>query len=608
MDQVAGRAWATTQESGQDRAAACRAHADPGNEELTIRHRRPMTRGRLLASLAAAVVVAATLAPGALAHSVLVGTQPGDDVVVPESPAEVVLEFNEAVDASLGSLRVIDGQGTQVDAGEVTQPGAAEVAVGIDSELAPGTYTVAWRVVSADSDPISGAFVFHVIERGVAANVSIDALTGTSRAVDVLFVIGRFVDFALLLLAVGGSAVLVIALPTAPWRVRRRLYGILSAIAGGLAVIALVNILLQGATAGGLALSDVFSWSLFTSVLETDYGEVILIQSALAATLALTALALRHAADHDRRPLTALTLALSAGLSLTPSFSGHARTLGALGLLSDILHVVSAALWTGGLAFLVMGLLMAGNDRWPLATRAVPRFSNLAVGSVVALLAAGTVSAYLQLRTWSALWDNQYGLLVLSKIVLVVPLLALGAYNNRYAVPRLKAGMASVLERRRFLRVAGTELGIMVVIVGVTAVLVNSEPSRTMAMEMEAGEHEVMDGSTTPTGEPFEGSVVLGDMEAMVTVDPAVAGDNTITIMFMDAAELPSEVTVSASLPSQGIGPLDLVAEPDPAVQGSYVIEGASLSIAGDWDLRIEALMGEFDLLTETVTVPIRGG
>ena len=608
MGQVAGQAWATTQEVGHGRTAARRRARLPVEEETAIRRDRRGRRGRVLTALVAGLAVAAALAPSAVAHSVLIATQPGNDVVVPESPDEVMLEFNEAVDASLGSLRVIDGQGSQVDSGEVTQPVANEVAVDIDSELAPGTYTVAWRAVSADSDPISGAFVFHVVERGVAANVSIDTLTGTSEAVDVLFVSGRFLDFVLLLLAVGGSAVLVVALPSASWQVRRRLYGILSAVAGGLAAIALVNILLQGATAGGLSLSDSFSWSLFRSVLETDYGEVMLILSALAATLALTALALRHAADRGSRPLTVLTLALSAGLCLTPSFSGHARALGGLGLVSDILHVASAAIWTGGLAFLIMGLLAAEADRWPLATRAVPRFSNMAVGSVVALLTAGVISAYLQLRTWSALWDNQYGLLVLAKIVLVVPLLALGAYNNRYAVPRLKAGMASVLERRRFLRVAGVELGIMVVIVGVTAVLVNSEPSRTMAMEMETGEHAVMDGETTPSGGLFEGTVVLGDIEAMVMVDPAAPGDNTITIMFMDAAELPTEVGVSASLPSQSIGPLDLSAEPDPAEPGSFVVESASLSIAGDWELRIEALMGEFDLLTESITVPIQGG
>jgi copper transport protein len=565
----------------------------------------------LLAALVLAFAAAAAFAPAASAHSVLIGTQPGNDVVVPQSPDQVVLEFNEPVDASLGSLRVFDGQGEEVDQGEVSQPVATEVAVGLAPELAPGTYTVAWRVVSSDSDPISGAFVFHVLERGVgAANVSIDALTGTSTAVDVLFTTGRFFDLALLLMVVGGSAVLVVALPSAEWRVRRRLYGLVAALAGALAVVALVNILLQGATAGGLTLVDAISWSLFRSVLETDYGEVLLIQSALAATLALTALALRHSEGRGRRPLTALTLLLGAGLWLTPSFAGHARTLGGLGLVSDIFHVIAAALWTGGLAVLVIALLMAEADRWPLATRAVPRFSNMAVGAVVALLTAGIISAYLQLRTWSALWDNRYGLLVLTKIVLVVPLLGLGAYNNRYAVPRLRAGIASVLERRRFLYTAGTELLIMVGIVAVTAVLVNTEPARVEAMEMAADDHAAMPGPEMPAGhEPFEGTVMLGDMEAMVTVDPAMAGENTITIMLMDsaAAQDVTKVSVGASLPSQDIGPLDLMAKPDPAEPGTYVIEGASLSIAGDWELRIEALIGEFDLLTETITVPIQG-
>ena len=581
-------------------------------EERTIRQDHRARRIRLIAAVAAAFALAAAYAPGALAHSVLIGTQPGNDQVVPASPDEVLLEFDEPVDASLGSLRVFDGQGREVDGGEVTQPAATEVAVGIDSTLAPGTYTVAWRVVSADSDPISGAFVFHVLERGVgAANVSIDALTGTSEAVDILFTTGRFFDFALLLMVVGGSAVLVVALPTAPWHVRRRLYGVLAALAGALAAVPLLNILMQGATARGLSLADAFSWSLFRSVLETDYGEVMLTQSALAVTLALAALALRYAEGRDRRPLTALTLALGAGLSLTPSFSGHARALGGLGLASDILHVIAAALWTGGLAFLVFALLMAEADRWPLATRAVPRFSNMAVGAVVALLVAGIISAYLELRTWSALWDNRYGLLVLTKIILVVPLLGLGAYNNRYAVPRLKAGIASVLERQRFLRIAGAELLIMVAIVAVTAVLVNSEPARILAMDLEAGDHTVMPGMEMPAEhEPFEGTVQLGDMEAMVVVDPAMPGENTITVTLMDpaAAEGLTEVSVAASLPSRNIGPLDLKAEPDPAEPGSYVVEGASLSIAGEWDLRIEALQGEFDLLTDNVTVPIRGG
>ena len=112
----------------------------------------------------------------------------------------------------------------------------------------------------------------------MAANVSIGALTGTSQAVDVLFVIGRFVDFAFL--APGGRWVggarhrPSIGLS---WS-KRRLYGILSAAAGGLAAIALVNILLQGATAGGLSLSGcALVEPVHVGHAETDYGEVMLI-------------------------------------------------------------------------------------------------------------------------------------------------------------------------------------------------------------------------------------------------------------------------------------------------------------------------------------------
>jgi copper transport protein len=562
---------------------------------------------RLAAALAVAAAAAAVLVPSAFAHSVLLGTEPENDVVLQEAPTRVELRFNEPVEMSLGGIRVFDSEGNRVDADQVSPNNARRVGVDIEGELERGTYTVAWRAISADSDPISGAFVFHVQERGVQpGGISVESLTGTSTTVDVFFTGGRFFDLALLLLSLGGAVVLVIALPTAPWHVRRRLYGVLAGLATALALVALLNIFLQGAAAGGIGILDAFRWNVFTTVLETRYGEMMLVQAALAATLALTAMALRHSEDRDRRALTALTLVLGAGMALTPSFSGHASTAGKLALTSDIAHVIAAALWTGGLGFLVVALVLARDDRWPLATRAVPRFSNMAVVSVAALLIAGVINGYLQVRTWSNLWETKYGLLLLAKIALVVPLLALGAYNNRYAVPRLKAGIASVLERRRFLTAAGVELAIMIAVVAVTAVLINAEPARTeammegMAMEDGAMEDGAMDA------EAFESDVDLGEMMAHVVVDPAVPGENSIHLTFeqMDAEEL-TEVSVAASLPSEEIGPLDFAAEPVQGQPGEYVVEGASLSLPGEWELRIEALMGEFDLLTETITVPI---
>jgi hypothetical protein len=99
--------------------------------------------------------------------------------------------------------------------------------------------------------------------------------------------------------------------------------------------------------------------------------------------------------------------------------------------------------------------------------------------------------------------------------------------------------------------------------------------------------------------------VMLGDSEVMVMVDPAMPGENMIRLTFTTPLENVTRVSASASLPSQNIGPLAFEAEPDPAEPGTYVIENASLSIAGEWELRIEALQGEFDLLTETIAVPI---
>jgi len=113
-----------------------------------------------------AVVATLALAPAASAHSTLLGTEPARDGIVQHSPKRVLLRFGEPVETELGSITVYDGEGERVDAGKILRPEPESVAVAIDRELERGTYTVAWRVISADSDPIKGAWVFHVKEPG----------------------------------------------------------------------------------------------------------------------------------------------------------------------------------------------------------------------------------------------------------------------------------------------------------------------------------------------------------------------------------------------------------------------------------------------------------
>jgi copper transport protein len=537
------------------------------------------------------LITALAVVPTASAHAILLSSTPASDSVVDQAPSSVVLRFNEPVESAFGSVRVYDARAKRVDDGRVTRPSDRTVQVGVAPRLSDGTYTVTWRVVSVDSHPISGAFVFHVgapgpNSGGVAAQV---LRGGTPRSVDVLFTIVRFFDFALILLVIGGAVALAYPLESAAPRLKARLLAVLGVWAGLLAVIALAGIVLQGAKAGGFGLGEAVSWSSFRDVLDTRFGKVWLVQAGLAAAVGVLAFLARR--RPDGRALSFL-LVPALALAVTPSLSGHASVRGDLAIVVDLAHVAAGAVWTGGLAFVVIALVAAGSERWSLAARAVPLFSRLAVVSVVVLLVAGTFNAYEELGSWHGLWDTKYGRLLLAKIALVLPVLALGAYNNRYAVPRLGKAIASVAEQRRFLQVAGAELAIVVAIVGVTSVLVTEPPARA---------------SVAPRG-PYATTVPLGPLEANVDVDPAQTGLNNIQIDLTDPAGRPAKVAeldVSASLPSENVGPLRYPAHP--LARGRYAVHGAQLALAGDWRLRIEARRGEFEALTTTVSVPVRG-
>jgi copper transport protein len=556
---------------------------DAEKEGWILLIRRAETWGLALLALLAALA----LAPAAWAHSTLLETEPPRDRVVEHSPKEVVLHFDEPVETALGSIIVYDGEGERVDAGEIMRPRPGSVAVAIEGELERGTYTVAWRVISADSDPINGAWVFHVEEPGAQpSGVAAQVLEDTPFVTSAFYLGGRFLDFALLLACVGGTAALVYALRFAAEPVRRRLLAIVAVLAAALAVVSLVELGLQGAAAAGTGLGQGFEWESVSSVMDTKFGTYALLRAVIAAALCVVALVARAKGGRASDPVLVAALLLAAGLVVTPGLSGHASVSGPISIVADSAHVLAAGVWTGGLAFVVIGLVLSRGDRWELAATSVPRFSTLAVGSVAILIVAGTLNGYLQVRAWRGLWDTEYGILLLVKIGLVLPLLALGAYNNRYAVPRLRERIASGLERRRFMRFAGAELVVMVAVVGVTAALVNAPPARTEVQMHMAPEMDLE----------------LGPLMANMEVEPGMLGRNDIHLEFTKGR--PDEVRVSALLKSKDIGPLRYRARPG-MEPGAYVVRGANLSPAGEWEIRVDARRGEFDLYSDTVQVPI---
>jgi len=543
---------------------------------------------RLVLVAVAAVLAALAMGPAAGPHARLITTEPANDAVLEQSPRFVLLRFDEPVETAFGAIRVYDARARRVDSGEVARPSEREARIALDRRLGRDTYTATWRAVSADGHPVSGAFVFHVgapgaNPAGVAAQVLED---GTPASVSVLFSIVRALDFLLLLLVAGGTLMLITGLARASTQTRRRLSLLLAGAAFLLAFVALTGIVLQGAAAGGFGLREALHWDVVSAVLGTRFGTVWLVQAGLALACAVLLTASR------RVPVLGLAALFPAGLALlTPSLSGHASVSGGIALVADMAHVTAAAVWVGGLAALVFALVWAGRERWELAVSAVPRFSGVAVVAVSWLIASGTISGYLQVRALRGLWETTYGQLLLAKLALVLPLLALGLYNNRRAVPRLRDRLASAGERTRFLRTVGAELALMTAIVGITAVLVSEPPARAQV---------------APTG-PYATTAQLGDLELNLVVDPAVAGRNQIHLYLTNPSGQPTDVdeaSVSATLASREIGPLRLRAHR--AGPGHFVVHGAQLALAGDWQLRVETRRGEFDAASATVSVPIR--
>ncbi|HKH12427.1 MAG TPA: copper resistance CopC family protein [Rubrobacter sp.] len=99
----------------------------------------------------------------ALAHAELLRVTPAADETLSKQPGEVRLSFDERVRAEFDPVKVTDEEGSRVDKEDArTLSDDPKVVVASLGLLPEGSYTVEWRVTSADGDPISGKYGFAV--------------------------------------------------------------------------------------------------------------------------------------------------------------------------------------------------------------------------------------------------------------------------------------------------------------------------------------------------------------------------------------------------------------------------------------------------------------
>jgi copper resistance protein C len=119
---------------------------------------------RLLATLIMAVsltVMAIAGAGAASAHATRVATDPVENTELSQAPQRVSATFNEALQQQFAAMTVVGPDGNLWSTGDPQVDGAV-ISVGVRPLGPSGTYTVNYRVTSADGHAVSGSWSFRL--------------------------------------------------------------------------------------------------------------------------------------------------------------------------------------------------------------------------------------------------------------------------------------------------------------------------------------------------------------------------------------------------------------------------------------------------------------
>lgn len=405
------------------------------------------------------------------AHSAVRETSPGEGTVLKSAPKQVTMTFTESVGITDDSLRVLSPENRRVNAGDTEHAsGRSEtVRVPLDDGLADGTYTVAWRVVSADSHPISGAFTFS-IGKPSETTASVSAEPAVNPASGALYDIARYAAYAAVALLIGAVTFVLVCRPPSAEPLR----GLVRAGWWVLVASTAALLLIRGPYERGTGPSTLLDPELIENTLTSRPGWALLARLVLLAGAAVflvrvasvvRGVPVRGASETESPEAESLEAAgtetvgpevagpeaagpeneevrptpvvlavgglLAVGLAVTWAAAEHASAgiQVPLAMTSSVLHLLAMAVWLGGLAALLTTL---HRSEALLSAASVARFSRLAFASVTVLVLTGVYQSWRGLGSWDALFDTSYGQILVAKVCAVVLLLAAAGFSRRW--------------------------------------------------------------------------------------------------------------------------------------------------------------------------------
>ncbi|MBC2139401.1 copper resistance CopC/CopD family protein [Listeria innocua] len=514
------------------------------------------------------------------AHAYLENSNPADQSHIKTAPEKVTLVFNEEIEADFPLIEVKDSSGKRVETGKtaVSKKNNHMVEASLPAELKADVYSVSWRVVSADGHAVSGVISFKLGDtKATFQNTEVPSNAFDLQISSVQKAI-LYIGFSLFI------GMLVFGLGLYPRKeqltakITTRLKKIIWFALAFLGIALLMQLFVQTSITTGVSISESFQPDKLAAFLTTKTGYIWL--SELISWLVLVIFTVIMVRKNKQWSWFALLTesALIGYLIFAKAQNGHAAASAdkIVSITADMLHMIAASVWVGGILVLLFVLPKTGKAReiWS-------RFAIVAIIAVASILVSGLLMAVMNIGQMSNLFTTNYGKILLFKIglFLLMALLGLGHYIY-LKLKNKKLPFKTIL----------IELIIGTIILIVASVLTNVQTPPPPAPK-------AFDETITAEGE---------NAKINLRVEPATVGQNQFIITFTSADgatktdfEQVTITTKSTKTDEKATFQAKL------ANENQYFAEGLYINQTGKWEITVHGLTKDFTDINQTFTTNI---
>ncbi|MDM5356881.1 copper resistance protein CopC [Peribacillus sp. ACCC06369] len=518
-------------------------------------------------------------------HATVISSNPSPNEAMDTLPEKISIQFSENIQPAFHSLEVFsqDGDKIKIQDSTISEQSEKILVAKWKGTIDEGIYYIKWRVVSSDGHPIEGTIPFQFGESaGLSDQENSDVNAGFPNFINVFLQSLQYICFA----ALTGILFFQLSLmkDSRLFEASRRASLYLWLSYAGLAFSIFFSLPLKVTIDAGVGWTDAFNVSYIKEVLNaTNFGTIWIVEILMLLLLFLVIYFMLE--NSLIKSLPFVTIIIIAGLMVCKALTGHTAAVPnqVLAVLMDFLHLLSMALWLGGLMALLV-ILPGLADRQPVQEdkktyywSIIQRFSRWSFLFVIILIVSGIYSSLQHVPTIHSLINTTYGQLLLAKIGLMLVMIVFGGFHFLRGKKQTKKLGYSV----------GMEFGLGIIILLVAALLTNVQTAMSSPGPIE---------KTLQTDE---------NNEITLMVTPNEVGDNLIQVDLSNGGKPIAEIeqlTITMQPVDTPGGEIKL--QMQEKNKGTFTSKSI-LTMPGKWNIHVHGLTESLDSINVDFTILI---